>query len=59
MEMGYGYFAGRPAAKRPIELLGALPAVGSYFVEDPQCDKLVKYVPKTLLNDMTGLEVVI
>jgi len=59
MEMGYGYFARKSATKRPIELLGALPAVGSYFVEDPQCDKLVKYVPKTLLNDMTGLEVVI
>ena len=57
MEMGYGYFARKSATKRPIELLGALPAVGSYFVEDPQCNKLVKYVTKTILNDMTGLEV--
>jgi len=57
LEMGYGYFNRKSATKRPIELLGALPAVGSYFAEDPRCEKLVKYVPKTLLNDMTGLEV--
>ena len=56
-EVSFGFFNDTKYTKSPISLFGAVPSVGTYFVEDPKCEKLVRFVPKTLMNDMKGLEI--